>query len=381
MKIQKIFSNIENGEDKLYSVSMSEDEIKLYSQFQKEFTKAEKAVFNQFIKRTKNFRHMPGGQITDVKTANHLKSIAEKLSGKIPDKLTKEERKALKKIGLSEAAKPGVLDKIRDKYTNEEAWNRLSRRTGIKPEYLDRADTSVLRGKEAKEYQSIRGKNNPREKILKEKLAEKMDAIRERGEKSSQFYKNRYNHLLNITNNNSAEEQKAATMLKRFRRKHGVSVLETTKNGGEFSIKPRSSNRMLSTKGKLRDFEARDLISSDLEVLPSKQNIKQVKKLGIQNKNGLIVVNKSSSPAVIEHEIGHTRIKPAPRSTKPYSPSRKYNEMTNGLEAIAEENGASARSLENIRKIPGVDINKSKKELNAAHGTYMLHRGSNIINH
>lgn len=39
MEIQKVFSNVENGEEKLYSVLMSEDEISLYSQFQKEFAR------------------------------------------------------------------------------------------------------------------------------------------------------------------------------------------------------------------------------------------------------------------------------------------------------------------------------------------------------
>ena len=142
--------------------------MKLYSQFQKEFTKAEKAVFNQFIKRTKNFRHMPGGQITGVKTANHLKSIAEKLSGKIPDKLTGEERKALKKIGLSEAAKPGVLGKIRDKYTNEEAQNRLSNIKGVDSNSLDRASVRSLRSKEINDYLNP-GNSQKADKLRKKK--------------------------------------------------------------------------------------------------------------------------------------------------------------------------------------------------------------------
>ena len=39
MEIQKIFSNIEDPEENLYSVLMSEDEIYLFSEFQKEFAR------------------------------------------------------------------------------------------------------------------------------------------------------------------------------------------------------------------------------------------------------------------------------------------------------------------------------------------------------
>lgn len=55
MEIQKIFSNTENEEEKLYSVSMSEDEINLYSQFQKEFnSKAQKALRKKYEEKLGN---------------------------------------------------------------------------------------------------------------------------------------------------------------------------------------------------------------------------------------------------------------------------------------------------------------------------------------
>ena len=38
MEIQKIFSNVEDPEENLYSVLMSEEELSLFSEFQKEFT-------------------------------------------------------------------------------------------------------------------------------------------------------------------------------------------------------------------------------------------------------------------------------------------------------------------------------------------------------
>ena len=47
MEIQKVFSNIEDPEENLYSVLMSEEELSLFSEFQKEFnSKSMKALRN-----------------------------------------------------------------------------------------------------------------------------------------------------------------------------------------------------------------------------------------------------------------------------------------------------------------------------------------------
>lgn len=48
MRLQKIFSNTENEEEKLYSVLMTEDEIALYSEFQKEFGASQKMTKKAF---------------------------------------------------------------------------------------------------------------------------------------------------------------------------------------------------------------------------------------------------------------------------------------------------------------------------------------------
>lgn len=44
MIIQKVFSNIEKESEKLYSILLSEDEVALFSEFQKEFSKIEEFV-------------------------------------------------------------------------------------------------------------------------------------------------------------------------------------------------------------------------------------------------------------------------------------------------------------------------------------------------
>ena len=62
MEIQKIFSNVEDPEENLYSVLMSEDELSLFSEIQKEFnSKAQKALRKAW----------------DVKNANKIKEALD----------------------------------------------------------------------------------------------------------------------------------------------------------------------------------------------------------------------------------------------------------------------------------------------------------------
>ena len=65
MEIQKIFSNIEDPEETLYSVLMSEDEIiSLFSEFQKEFTSIKK--MKKVMKSSKPFFEKARKQLTDI---------------------------------------------------------------------------------------------------------------------------------------------------------------------------------------------------------------------------------------------------------------------------------------------------------------------------
>lgn len=55
MLVEKIFSEI-NGEEKLYSVKMNEDEMSLFSEFQKEFAKTDKILAKKLGKTVKEIR-------------------------------------------------------------------------------------------------------------------------------------------------------------------------------------------------------------------------------------------------------------------------------------------------------------------------------------
>ena len=62
MEIQKIFSNTENEEEKLYSVLMTEEEISLYSEFQNEF--ADKRGENEYLGDRKKVLELAHGKPT-----------------------------------------------------------------------------------------------------------------------------------------------------------------------------------------------------------------------------------------------------------------------------------------------------------------------------
>lgn len=65
MEIQKIFSNTENEEEKLYSVLMTEDEVALYSEFQNEFADVEgKRKENEYLGDRKKVLEMAHGKST-----------------------------------------------------------------------------------------------------------------------------------------------------------------------------------------------------------------------------------------------------------------------------------------------------------------------------
>ena len=56
MIIEKVFSNIEEESEKLYSILLSEDEAALFSEFQKEFAKTDKILAKKLGKTIKEIR-------------------------------------------------------------------------------------------------------------------------------------------------------------------------------------------------------------------------------------------------------------------------------------------------------------------------------------
>lgn len=56
MEIQKIFSNVEDPEENLYSVLMDEEELYLFSEYQKEFAKMDKSLAKKLGKSVKEIR-------------------------------------------------------------------------------------------------------------------------------------------------------------------------------------------------------------------------------------------------------------------------------------------------------------------------------------
>ena len=118
MEIQKVFSNIEDPEETLYSVLMSENEVALFSEIQKEFTSVKD------LKKAANIAakvNVQGG-ITKGQ-ARSLNSVLRKtLKGKVVD--DKTFRKAYKKP-IEESIKAAVGNDRRKEAITKATENAL----------------------------------------------------------------------------------------------------------------------------------------------------------------------------------------------------------------------------------------------------------------
>ena len=84
MEIQKIFSNIEDPEETLYSVLMSEDEIDLFSEIQKEFASIKNLKKAANISAKVNVQ----GGITKGQARSLNSALRKTLKGKVVDDKT-----------------------------------------------------------------------------------------------------------------------------------------------------------------------------------------------------------------------------------------------------------------------------------------------------
>lgn len=137
MEIQKVFSNIEDPEETLYSVLMSEDEIDLFSEIQKEFASIKnlKKVANISAKvnvqggitkgqaRSLNsaFRKTFKGKVVDDKTFRKVykKPVEESIKAIAGNSNSKEIENALK--AGKEAAK-GIKDYYNSRGGKLDPW-------------------------------------------------------------------------------------------------------------------------------------------------------------------------------------------------------------------------------------------------------------------
>lgn len=135
MLVEKIFSEI-NGEEKLYSVKMNEDEMSLFSEFQKEFnSKSQKARRRKLeagkgkdyiTSRESDFmKSYLDGRAKHVKTNNEIKEATSKLDGKKP-KLGNVDQIA-KKDPTTEAS----ISKFRDVNKSDGTIDRLAEKARL----------------------------------------------------------------------------------------------------------------------------------------------------------------------------------------------------------------------------------------------------------
>ena len=91
MEIQKIFSNVEDPEENLYSVLMSEEELSLFSEIQKEFSsKAQKARRRKYdYQQGLNHGYLSSSKEDVLNAQSQAKIIGEKKTNELLDYSTK----------------------------------------------------------------------------------------------------------------------------------------------------------------------------------------------------------------------------------------------------------------------------------------------------
>lgn len=139
MEIQKIFSNVEDPEENLYSVLMSEEELSLFSELQKEFTSIKK--MKKVMKSSEPFFEKARKQLTDIDS--HIPYSQHKINlAKGFEKLTKGREMAIKNpeartkmIKTYKGIRPKLMEAFRegsDVLLKPEAMKDL-RKKGINP--------------------------------------------------------------------------------------------------------------------------------------------------------------------------------------------------------------------------------------------------------
>lgn len=139
MEITKIFSNIEDPEENLYSVLMSEEELSLFSEIQKEFTSIKK--MKKVMKSSEPFFEKSRKQLADIDS--HIPYSQHKINlAKGYEKLVKGKEMAgnnqeakTKMIKTYKKIRPKVMAAFRegdDILLKPEAMKEL-RKKGINP--------------------------------------------------------------------------------------------------------------------------------------------------------------------------------------------------------------------------------------------------------
>lgn len=109
MEIQKIFSNVEDPEENLYSVLMSEEELSLFSEIQKEFnSKVQKKILDKFYLKT-------AGKLSGQESMMYGKRMGENIG-------------LLKGKGLTKKAKD-----LENSFNNGGTYDKVTSRMKLKP--------------------------------------------------------------------------------------------------------------------------------------------------------------------------------------------------------------------------------------------------------
>jgi hypothetical protein len=340
MEIQKIFSEIDTGE-KLYSILLSEEELALFSEIQKNFTRGEKEAIKQIWKRTNGLRSLPNG-ITNIEDAKALKDLSNRLNkGGKKIVVTPEIQRALDNLGLTKVT-PEFLNRVNKKYRNPELKERFLRRyNGGQLDFEKYTPMDVKTGRHVAEAHG--------------------NDLRKALSKSKRYLK--------------GDDSDLSKGIIRFYRKKKGSVIDLQKPESSFSI-----NKI--RQGKVEEgINYQQLLNQSAKFSKDRNNTRELKRY-LDNPNGELIAipKKRSSAALVTHEMGHNKSS-REIPTTPIKNRLKiddaYGNALEGLGTVAEENMASANALQMLKNQS--NLKKHKSALDSALNSYMIGSKSKIL--
>lgn len=313
---------------------------------QKAFTRADNRIIKQLYRVTKGFKSMPNG-VTNLEDAKALEDLSKWLSTK--NSGTKniiserpDIKKALDNLGLTTLTEGNQLERVKNKFYNDEVAKRANR--------------IYRRGYPVSDQQ--------------------MDKLNNRyGVLANDFKQNRHDSLKTFKNlvydeNGNFERRQSLPLMRFARKKLGLSVVQP--HGEDLKKLDAYTNRG-------NYLSVNELLSAADMNNPAEKA--QVMRFLNGNTNGYLVTHGNYPKAITLHELSHDAINRegvhgkdlASRNT---AVNPVHKSIINSVGEVINENQASARALNIMKNDPSLE--KSKEHLDKALNSYVI-RGTGTV--
>ena len=297
---------------------------------QKAFNRAEKEAIRQIWRKTNGLKQLPNG-ITSVEDAKALKHLSAQLNKGEAVEFTPEIRTALNNMGLTKIT-PELMTRLNQKYSNIASrmrFNQIYRKDNIPLDDIDWKEAAPL----SENSWTVGGRVAQRHVTENNKIIDDSilwgDYPSHEGNKFTRFY----------------------------RKKLGGTVIETKDPNDGYSVSSKRGGSILR------------ILPEDAARTPL--NIKRMNTYIKRGNSDLIGVGRYSPPEKVLHEINHNRSGAEfPRVPINTRLMKKYRKALDRFDTIAEENMASAYTLNDLRNQPNLPY--ARKVLNNNINTYVV---------